>query len=113
MHKYHLAMTAAIFIAVAAIAQPSEARVVKFIVQQQNSFLGGADWGNAGPYELLQGTAYLEVDPRDRRDSIIVDLENAPRNAHGMVDFSTPFLILKPVDTQRGNHKIFYAVNNR
>ena len=54
MHK-HLAITAAIFIAVAAIAQPSEARVVKFVVQQQGSFLGGADWGNAGPYEMLQG----------------------------------------------------------
>jgi hypothetical protein len=77
------------------------------------SFVGGAEWGNVGPYEMLQGTAHLEVDPRDPRDAVIVDLENAPRNARGMVDFSTPFLILKPVDTQRGNHKIFYAVNNR
>jgi hypothetical protein len=25
------------------------------------------------------------------------------------VDFSTPFLILKPVDPQRGNQKIFHA----
>jgi len=114
MHKQYRAIaTAAIVVASVAAGQRSEARVVKFVVQQQSSFLGGADWGNAGPYELLQGTAYLEVDPRDRRNSIIVDLENAPRNAHGMVDFSTPFLILKPVDTQRGNHKIFYAVNNR
>jgi hypothetical protein len=114
MHQQYRAITtAAIVVASVAVGQRSEARVVKFVVQQQSSFLGGADWGNAGPYELLQGTAYLEVDPRDRRDSVIVDLENAPRNAHGMVDFSTPFLILKPVDTQRGNHKIFYAVNNR
>jgi Alpha/beta hydrolase domain len=114
MHKKHLAIiAAAMFVAVAADVQPGEARVVKFLVQQQTSFLGGAEWGNVGPYEMLRGTAYLEVDPRDPRDAVIVDLENAPRNAQGMVDFSTPFLILKPVDTQRGNHKIFYAVNNR
>jgi Alpha/beta hydrolase domain len=112
-NKYLAITTAATLVALAAGAQPSEARVVKFVVQQQSSFLGGADWGNVGPYELLQGTAYLEVDPRDRRDSVIVDLENAPRNARGMVDFNTPFLILRPVDTQRDNHKIFYAVNNR
>jgi len=114
MKKNYLAIaTPAIVVALVAVAQPSEAHVVKFLVQQQSSFLGGADWGNVGPYEMLQGTAYLEVDPRDPRDAVIVDLQNAPRNAHGMVEFSTPFLILKPVDTQRGNNKIFYAVNNR
>jgi hypothetical protein len=34
---------------------------------KQSSFLGGVDWGNVGPYEMLQGTAYLEVDPRGVR----------------------------------------------
>jgi Alpha/beta hydrolase domain len=114
MRKNHLALTSAVmFITFAAVGQPTEARVVKFVVQQQSSFLGDADWGNVGPYEMLRGTAYLEVDPRDPRDAVIVDLGNAPRNAQGMVDFSTPFLILTPVNPQRGNHKIFYAVNNR
>ncbi|MGC1888867.1 MAG: hypothetical protein WA709_22710, partial [Stellaceae bacterium] len=114
MRKNYLALTTAVmFIAFATVGQPSEARVVKFVVQQQSSFLGGADWGNVGPYEMLRGTAYLDVDPRDPRDAVVVDLGNAPRNAQGMVDFSTPFLILTPVNPQRGNHKIFYAVNNR
>src|SRR6266853_937797 len=100
------------FVALAAL-QASEARVVKFDVEQRSPFVGGADWGNVGPYELLRGTAYLEVDPRDPRDAVVVDLENAPRNAQGLVEFSTPFLIVRPVDARRGNHKIFYAVNNR
>jgi hypothetical protein len=100
------------FVALAAL-QASEARVVKFDVEQRSPFVGGADWGNVGPYEMLRGTAYLEVDPRDPRDAVIVDLENAPRNAQGLVEFSTPFLIVRPVDARRGNHKIFYAVNNR
>src|ERR1700741_5363640 len=108
MRKKCLAITtAAMSIAFAAVGQPSEARVVKFVVQQQSSFVGGATWGNVGAYEMLRGTAYLEVDPRNPRDAVIVDLANAPRNAKGMVDFSTPFLILKPVDPQHGNHKIF------
>jgi hypothetical protein len=113
MHHRYLAVTTTVMSIALATAQPSEARVVKFVVEQRSSFVGGAEWGNVGPYEMLRGTAYLEVDPRDPRDAVIVDLENAPRNSHGVVDFSTQFLILKPVDPGRGNHKIFYAVNNR
>jgi hypothetical protein len=96
-----------------AAIQPCEARVVKFVVEQTTPYLGGADWGKAGPYDLLTGTAYMEVDPRDRQNRIIVDLDNAPRNAKGMVEFSTPFFVLKPADMARGNNKLFYALNNR
>ena len=96
-----------------AVVHPSEARVAKLVVEQRTSFVGGADWGKAGPYEMLRGTAYMEVDPNNPRDAVIVDLQNAPRNARGVVEFSTQFLILKPVDMQRSNRKIFYAVNNR
>jgi len=94
-------------------APASSARVVQLVVEQRSSYLGGASWGNAGPYEMLRGTAFLVADPRNPHDAVIVDLENAPRNAAGLVEFSTPFLILKPVDMLRSNHKIFYAVNNR
>jgi hypothetical protein len=97
----------------AAAPQASEARVVRFVVEQRQLFAGGAEWGSSGAYERLRGTAYMEVDPRDPLNGIIVDLDKAPQNARGMVEFSTPFFILKPVDMERGNHKIFYTVNNR
>jgi Alpha/beta hydrolase domain len=93
--------------------QPCEARVVEFVVEQQSAFVGGESFGKAGPFEMLRGTAYMEVDPRDPRNAVIVDIKNAPRNARGRVEFSTQFLIVKPVDMGRSNHKIFYAVNNR
>lgn len=96
-----------------AIAQQAEARVTRFVVEQRGPYLGGASWGNAGPYELLRGTATMEVDPTDLRDSSIVDLANAPRNSRNNVEFSTQFAIAKPVDMARSNHKIFHAINNR
>jgi hypothetical protein len=70
-------------------------------------------WGTAGAYERLDGTAYMEVDPRDPLNAVIVNLDKAPRNARGMVEYSAPFFILKPVDMARGNHKIFFGINNR
>ncbi len=90
-----------------------EARLVRLAVETREPFVGGTSWGDTGPYERLLGTAYMEVNPRDALNRLIVDLDNAPRNAQGMVVFSTRFFILKPVDMGRGNHKIYYTVNNR
>src|SRR5215470_1084691 len=81
----------------------SDARVVRFSVEHRESFAGGVSWGNAGPYERLFGTAFMEVDPRDPLNAGIVDLAYAPKNARGMVEFSTPFWIVKPVNMARGN----------
>ena len=91
----------------------SEARVVRFVVEQVRPVLDGKSFGDVGPYERLDGTVYFEVDPRDPLNALIVNLDNAPRTPKGMVGFSSPFYILKPVDMARGNHKIFYGINNR
>jgi hypothetical protein len=55
----------------------------------------------------------MEVDPRDPLNAVIVNLDRAPRNARGRVEFSAPFIIIKPVDVTRGNQKILYGINNR
>src|SRR5713226_3069909 len=101
------------FLSVAAIPRSAEARVTRFVVKEQVPFAVGVEWGTAGPYERLKGTAYMEVDPRDPLNAVIVNLDKAPRNARGMVEFSAPFLILKPVDITRGNRKLWYGINNR
>src|SRR3984893_2335805 len=91
----------------------SEARVVRFVVEQTRKVLDGKTYGDVGPYERLDGTVYIEVDPRDPLNALIVDLDKAPRTPSGMVGFTSPFFILKPVNMARGNHKIFYGINNR
>jgi hypothetical protein len=96
-----------------ALPRPSEGRVVAFVVEQRRSFAGGMQFGSAGAYERLDGTAYMEVSPSHPLNTVVVDLDKAPRNARGMVEFRAPFFILKPVDERRGNHKILYGINNR
>src|ERR1700687_2230733 len=101
------------WVVVSLAPRPGEARVVRFLVEQKRMFAGGMSFGNVGSYERLDGTAYFEVDPKDPLNAVIVNLDKAPRNARGMVEFSAPFSILKPVDLAKGNHKIFYSINNR
>ena len=91
----------------------ADARLVKLVIDQREVFAGGASWGAVGPYERLVGTAHLEVDPRDPLNAVIVDLDKAPPNARGLVEFRTTVFILKPVDLTRGNGKIYYTANNR
>lgn len=96
-----------------ALASVASARVVRLVVESRTPFAEGASFGTVGPYERITGFSYHEVDPNDPLNGIITDLDKAPRNARGMVEFRTPFFLLKPLDMARGNHKIYYTVNNR
>jgi hypothetical protein len=96
-----------------AAATPAEARVIRFDVQSTQPFAGGTTFGASGAFEELTGVATLAVDPRDPLNAGIVDLDGAPKDAQGLVEFSTPFLIIKPTDMSKGNGKILYGVNNR
>lgn len=91
----------------------AEARVVKLIVENTRPMADGRSFGEAGPYDRLTGVVYFEVDPRDPLNAGIINLNKAPRNAKGLVEFSAPFVIIKPVDIARGNGKILYGINNR
>ena len=73
----------------------------------------GLSFGSVGQYEKIRGIAYGEVDPSDPRNAVITDIELAPVNAQGMVEYSMDIFILKPVDLNRGNHRILFDFNNR
>ncbi len=99
--------------AVAWLALPVDARVVRFVVEQSTPYADGQTLGEAGAFERLEGTAFFEADPRDVQNAVIVNLDRAPRNADGLVEFSAPFVLIKPVDVTRGNGKLLYGINNR
>ena len=98
---------------VALTAMPADARVVRIEIERTTPYAGGKEFGDAGRFERLDGTVHMEVDPDDPLNAVIVNLDRAPRNERGMVEFSAPFFIIKPVDTARGNRKLLYGINNR
>jgi hypothetical protein len=92
----------------------SEARINKIVITTITSpTYNGQSFGSVGQYEQLTGTAYGEVDPEDPLNAFIQDIELAPRNARGNVEYSMDISILKPIDESKGNHTIFYDVVNR
>ena len=54
-----------------------------------------ADLSYAG-YEKILGRVFFSVDPADPRNRVIADLDKAPRNAQGRVEFSADFYAVRP-----------------
>jgi hypothetical protein len=107
---------ACVMVAAGAIyaALPAHAKVKKIqITAKQSPTFGGYSWPGVGPYEKIVGKAFGELDPNDPRNAVIVDLQLAPRNAGGKVEYSFDFYILKPMDLSKGNHKMLYEPPNR
>src|SRR5438132_4344697 len=96
------------------VALPAYAKVTKIqITARESPALGGYSWPGVGQYEKIVGKAFGELDPNDPKNAVIVDLQLAPKNARGKVEYSFDFYILKPIDLSKGNHKMLYEPPNR
>ena len=94
------------------VAAPVSAEVVRIEIKSRAD-LSPQPAGAVGPYERLYGTIYFAIDPRNSANQIIADIDKAPRNAAGKVEFHSDFELLKPKDPSRGNGTILYEVSNR
>jgi hypothetical protein len=95
-------------------APAADARVTKIqITSKQSPTFGGYAFEGVGPYEKIVGKAFGELDPKDPKNAVIVDIELAPKNANGKVEYAFDFYILKPIDLSKGNHKVMYEPPNR
>jgi hypothetical protein len=95
----------------AAPAAANPSRVTRLDITSRTPAFGGTAFDRVGPYELLIGRAAAVIDPA--AGDGIVDLDKAPRNASGLVEYSFDVQILKPVDVSKGNGVLAYEVNNR
>ena len=77
------------------------------------SFAGNHAFGNTGPYERMIGCAYFAVDPNAPAQIGITDIDKAPVNADGLVEFIADVCILKPLDMARGNGRLLFGFGNR
>ena len=78
--------------------------VTSIDIKQRGPYAEGMSYGDVGAFEQLEGTVHFAVDPSDPANSLITDLELAPKNAAGLVEFSADFRIVRPVDSDKGSH---------
>src|SRR5215470_14535023 len=96
-----------------AMTVAAEARVTRIEITKREPFAAGQSFGTTGAYEKIVGRYHGTLDPAHPLNATIVDLDKAPRNASGLIEYSADFYLLKPVDLARGNGALLYDVNNR
>src|SRR5262249_61635712 len=69
-----------------------------------------ADVGTSG-YEKIVGTIHFAVDPKNPRNRIVADLDKAPVDARGLVEFSSDLYILTPQATPRHGVSLVDGLN--
>src|SRR6516164_5026083 len=111
--KYSLPAVALALSAVCFV-QPLAAKVVKFeILRTESPAFEGRAFGTVGTYDRIIARATIAVSPSDPHNSIIVDVDRAPRNAEGLVEAVSDVEILRPTAVANGNHHLWYEVVNR
>ena len=90
-----------------------KAVVTRVVVTKTESYLENKKFGHAGSYLRLTGQFYGEVDPEDPLNSVIQDINLAPVNERGMVEYVSDFVILRPVDMEKSNGLLFLSLPNR
>ncbi len=68
---------------------------------------------DAGTHERLIGRVYFTVDPSLPANRGIADIEFAPKNKDGMVEFSSDLLFFKPKEGRQARGTVFLEVVNR
>ena len=86
---------------------------VELSISERFPFAEGHEFGDVGTYERLVGRAHIAVDPHAPAQQGITDIDKAPLDARGLVQFTGDFSILTPVDPGRGNRRIFFDYGNR
>lgn len=95
------------------LASPATAAVTRFEVRERAPYENGRAFGRVGAYQRLAGKVFFELDPRTEANRRVIDLDLAPRNGRGRVEFSADWEVLAPADLSRANGTLLYDVNNR
>ena len=111
--RNRMALAAAAAGALLLVAVASEARVTKITISSTTPAFNGQAFGDVGTYEQIRGTAAGELDPLDPRNLVITDIQQAPRNANGNVQYTATFTMLKPIDMSKASGVLVYGISNR
>ena len=90
---------------------PANAYVKSFDIVSRSPAFDGKVFGKVGAYERIDAIAHFAIDSETARAQKIVDLNLAPKNDKGEVEYSSQVVILRPVNYP--SQTLYYEVTNR
>ena len=92
---------------------PAEARIDRLEIIRTEQAFQGRSFDDKGEYERIIARAHGSLDPEDRRNAMIQDIELAPRNAQGRVEYVTDVEIVRPRNAEKSNGVLLFNITNR
>jgi len=86
---------------------------VKIEINLVEPAFDGIPFGDIGTYEKVTGRAFGSVDPVHVLNSDIANLDKAPTNETGSVDYWVDFCLLRPTNMQKCNGRLLCDLLNR
>jgi hypothetical protein len=101
-------LCAAALVALAAAAPPSQARVTRIVIDSTAAINGQPG------YEELTGRAFGELDPNDRHNRLITDIDHPlAKGADKRAHYVASFVLRKPKDMSQASGVMWHDVPNR
>ncbi len=80
---------------------------------ERGDVAAGAPFGRFGVYEYVRAKIHFAIDPKLTPNRIIADVDLAPKNANGLVEFAADLYLLRPKDPGKGNQTALVEISNR
>ena len=100
-------LVAAMAVALVALTPQAEARVTRVVIDAT------ADIAGQPTFEQITGRAFGALDPADPHNILITDINLAPTNGNGEVEYIASFVIRKPKDMSVASGLMWHDVPNR
>jgi hypothetical protein len=91
----------------------ASAAVARVEITGREDLFAGKRFGNAGGYEKITAKIYYALDPANPHNRVIVDLDRAPRNGKGAVEFTADVMVVRPKEHARANGALLLDIPNR
>ena len=92
---------------------PAAASIKGITITSRAPWSGAATSISAARYEKIEGNVLFAIDPTASSNAAIADVRLAPRDADGLVEFSSKFVMLRPLRPVSRRRSIVLEVLNR
>ena len=89
------------------------AKVLHVDIKSRQPVLNGKSYGQYGAYEVITGDIIFGFDPLNPMNARVLDITLARRNSDGLVEARANFVVLQPIDPDKGRGVTLIEVSNR
>lgn len=112
IHLFYKRLRAFLLLAAMTVPVPGYAEITQIVIDRRASIRDAAE-PLAVQYEEIRGRLFGEIDPKSPSNALIQDIDLAPLNARGRVEYISTFTLLRPLESSKNSRVLLDSIPNR